>query len=64
MTELGLNENIQKFDNFRRSKSEKNIFFIFFKITQSSFYLFAIVPHDFWVFVPKITIWGLTQLQI
>ena len=55
---------IQKIDNFRGSKSEKNIFLIFFKITESSFYLFAIVPHDFWVFVPKITIWGLTQVQI
>ena len=45
MTELGLNENIQKFDNFWRSKSEENLFLIFFKITEVGFFVPVPFPH-------------------
>ena len=31
MTELGMNENVQEFDNFLASKSEKKLFFNFFQ---------------------------------
>ena len=45
MTELGLIEKIQKFDNFRRSESEENLFLNFFKITEAGFFVPAAFPH-------------------
>ena len=45
MTELGPDEKIQEFDNFRRSKSEENLFLNFFKITEVGFFVAAPFPH-------------------
>jgi hypothetical protein len=64
MTELGLNENIQKFDNFWRSKSEENLFLNFFKITEVWFIPPIPIRHYFWVFMQKISTLGLTQLRL
>ena len=55
---------IQKFDNFRRSKSEENLFLNFFKITEVWFIPPIPIRHYFWVFMQKISSLGLTQLRL
>ena len=64
MTELGPDEKIQEFDNFRRSKSEENLFLNFFKITEVWFIPPIPIRHYFWVFMQKISTLGLTQLRL
>ena len=49
---------------FGAANRRKMLFLKIENISECLFLFFAIVPHKFWVFVPKITIPRLTQLQI